>query len=487
MERNEADKSAQNPFSSLNIGIVEKEGQSSAEVLSPPERNKAQSPGPASSSTRSTRQSRSSCPGGKQEAPRNRSVKRKKDEDMASGPTKSTKKSKADASREDMDVDGVNDVEESDDPFARMQARMQAFMEAQFKTTNDNIRKMNNSITKINDKVGINSRNLDRLRQTVDENSDSTDIELQKIHEIMKEKDESHKKEMQELREELKLLKNRAPAPDSEKNMKTIRDKLDKLEAPSTLPATRPGLDGDCSLDVDFSRARRSFRIWPMPHTASDIRTDALSFITEKLRVPRSYLSLDDIEEVRRVAQRRRKPKNGGYTDPVHDEVMVRLRSSALRDYVSGHVANLSSFVDDNGRPTAGLRMEIPDHLRTQFQDLQSYGRALYKQHGTGFKRHVRFDDREKTLYMDIRLPGSDDWLFVDHKMAAENKMPNDRKNTSLTRERLASSISSNGSVGDEVQVLPHPTTPAGPAPLRPSKTLEKFNGRKGKKSGEWE
>ena len=362
------------------------------------------------------------------------------------------------------------------DPFAKMQA----FMEAQFKNTNDNIKKMNSSISKVSERVGVNTRNLDRLKQTVDDNADGNGRELQKIHDIIKERDTTHEEEMKGIRSELAVLRKREPAPNSFKSIEAMQKKLDKLEATPRLPVGREGARGN-SREDEYYRARRSIRIWPVPTEGLKVDELAREFIWENLRVPPSNMGTDEIEDVRRVAYRRGNPREGPSRASVHDEVVVRFASTATRDYVMGHVTNLAGFIDDQGKPTAGVRLEVPFHLKGIFQDLQQYGRILRRQHGSGFKRHVRFDDSKLSLYMDIRLPGTQEWLYVDHGMAAENRGPDTRKNTSITRERLASSVSSMGSVGDEVQVLdsPIPSLPR-------SATLEKFNGR-AKKTGGWE
>ena len=199
------------------------------------------------------------------------------------------------------------------------------------------------------------------------------------------------------------------------------------------------------------------------------------------LRIPSSIFSENEIEDIRRVEHRRRKPRTGATSsDPVHDEVVVRFRAVSARDYAQSHVVNFAACVNEEGKPTAGVRLEIPEHLRIVFLDLQHYGRLLYKQHGQGFKRHIRFDDRNLSLYMDIKLPSTEEWLFVDHKLAKEGG-GDKKKSTAFTRERLASSISSAGSGTDEVEVLPSPS------PLPTSRTLEKFARKTNKKPGEWE
>ena len=46
----------------------------------------------------------------------------------------------------------------------------------------------------------------------------------------------------------------------------------------------------------------------------------------------------------------------------VRDEALIRFRESKDRDLVMGRAARLAPFVDAEGRPTAGLRIEVPTH-----------------------------------------------------------------------------------------------------------------------------
>ena len=81
---------------------------------------------------------------------------------------------------------------------------------------------------------------------------------------------------------------------------------------------------------------------------------------------------------------------------------------------------NLAARTDSNGRPTAGLRLEIPDELLSQFRILSRFGTRLRSRHGLGTKRHIKFDDMDGSLFMNIKLPGNEAWsrVSVDTAMA---------------------------------------------------------------------
>ena len=165
----------------------------------------------------------------------------------------------------------------------------------------------------------------------------------------------------------------------------------------------------------------------------------------------------------------------------VHDEVVVTFKSTSSRDFVMSHACNLADFVDSSRKPTAGVRIFVPSHLIHQFHDLQNYGRDLHRIHGEGFKRHCKFDDREETLYMDIKLPRTNEWLIIDHEMARDNRKTQRLRLSAETRDRLNGAVS--GAKGPEMK-----ESMAAEKSLPVSATLEKFKASSaGPMGSEWE
>ena len=76
---------------------------------------------------------------------------------------------------------------------------------------------------------------------------------------------------------------------------------------------------------------------------------------------------------------------------------------------MSGAV-NIAMHIDAAGQPTAGIRLELLPELMDTFRLLSRFGTRLRARHGEGTKRHVKFDDMEATLYMNIKLPGDESW-----------------------------------------------------------------------------
>lgn len=78
-------------------------------------------------------------------------------------------------------------------------------------------------------------------------------------------------------------------------------------------------------------------------------------FIHDTLRVNESEVGQDNIESVRRTIDR--SPTG------VSSEVLVTFCDSRRRYLVISHSLNLADMVDSEGRPTAGVRLEIPGEL----------------------------------------------------------------------------------------------------------------------------
>ena len=133
------------------------------------------------------------------------------------------------------------------------------------------------------------------------------------------------------------------------------------------------------------------------------------NFVYRTLGVPEDELPQSCVETVRRLTSPRR-------SGPVRDEVLVVFTTSASRDLVARHSPNLSNKRNQEGKPTAGVRMQIPDHLNSLFKKLERHGHALRAKHGDGLKRHIKFDDDERSLFLGVRLPGEEKWT----KLSAE-------------------------------------------------------------------
>ena len=156
--------------------------------------------------------------------------------------------------------------------------------------------------------------------------------------------------------------------------------------------------------DPGFAKARRSLRIWPIAgSTREEIWGSTGSFIERNLSL--SHVTEATIESITRPDV----PSGPG----VRLEVIVTFFLSSVRDSVMGASSKLASFIDTTGKPTAGIRLEVPPAHRVDFSVLFKYGQMLRTRHGQGLRRHVKFEDVERSLFLNVKLPGDDAWSRV--------------------------------------------------------------------------
>ena len=91
----------------------------------------------------------------------------------------------------------------------------------------------------------------------------------------------------------------------------------------------------------------------------------------------------------------------------VKDEVLVRFANVSDRDEVIGHAVNLK----DAAKP-AGVRLDIPSHLQSDFKILIQYGNDAKAHFGSEVKRSVCFFEQEYGLVLNVCLP-SGKWITV--------------------------------------------------------------------------
>ena len=85
------------------------------------------------------------------------------------------------------------------------------------------------------------------------------------------------------------------------------------------------------------------------------------------------------------------------------------------RDLVYAHARNLAKHAG-----SAGIRLEIPQHLRPDFKLLESHGNTIRGMMGPAVKRSIRFEDSDCSLILNIRLSPDDPWVTVSVDQAKE-------------------------------------------------------------------
>ena len=103
------------------------------------------------------------------------------------------------------------------------------------------------------------------------------------------------------------------------------------------------------------------------------------------------------------------------------------------RDLVTSYARNLASKVGSDGKPTAGLRMNIPPRLMSLFKLLEAHGRRLKQRYGTELKRHVHFDDDD--LYLPKCTPAWRGELDEDQRGIRSFDFQGDRDVDGVARE----------------------------------------------------
>ena len=89
----------------------------------------------------------------------------------------------------------------------------------------------------------------------------------------------------------------------------------------------------------------------------------------------------------------------------------------------------LAEHRDHQGKPTCGIRLHIPAHLMSSFKTLEQYGYELKNKHGNEIKKHIKFEDYDGTLFLQVKHRNDKDWLnFSVEQARSELKGGNDRR-----------------------------------------------------------
>ena len=147
-----------------------------------------------------------------------------------------------------------------------------------------------------------------------------------------------------------------------------------------------------------FFLARRTARLWPIDN-GMDLLGRVTGFLIENLLIPEEVAKGLRILDMTRVQPQRRSQIEG--------EVVVLFKTADERDVVQSYTSNLAT-----AKSPAGLRMEIPDHLRGLFKQFEKHAGALKQKH-KDLKRSIKFDDSNQSLAMDVKLSGATGWHRV--------------------------------------------------------------------------
>ena len=170
-----------------------------------------------------------------------------------------------------------------------------------------------------------------------------------------------------------------------------------------------------------FQLAKRSLRIWPIEGTGEfELGKSLDGFFRKALNMSESDLREVIIESITRT---RTSPRARHYM-----EVLVVFREEDTRELILSYSRSLAAFKDNEGRPTAGLRMEVPDYLGSTFKLLETVSIYLKQKHGTEARRLIKYDDVELSLYIAFKPKGATSWRRITPKMAATYREKEDER-----------------------------------------------------------
>ena len=269
---------------------------------------------------------------------------------------------------------------------------------AEFKDYMDN--NTNKRLDGLDGKMSGMQASISRIDSTVRDNS---------------ERIQRHESQINEMREEVKKMKDGSfpPLPTANRDLG-----MGLIAAPPT-PASDP----------EYTLARRSLRLWPVEGATRDqIWAEAGIFMGTRLGLE-GKIDKTSIESITRVEI----PSGPG----VCREVLVSFRDNASRDLVMGAASKLGPYIDSEGKATAGMRMEVPPRLQQNFRVLFKYGQTLRARHGKGTRRHVKFCDVERNLYLNVKLPLDETWSRVSLEVALRGMRARNSLNDDQLEKRL--------------------------------------------------
>ena len=133
------------------------------------------------------------------------------------------------------------------------------------------------------------------------------------------------------------------------------------------------------------------------------------------------------------TVERIKRSRPGG----IYDEVKVTFGEAVDRDSVAYKGNMLSEFVDKDGRPTAGIRLDIPDYLAGDFKTLTDYGIRMRHLHGKTTRRYIKYDEDNYTIYLELRLPHGRSYLKITPDLAKRMREEDDREEIQSARDSL--------------------------------------------------
>ena len=155
--------------------------------------------------------------------------------------------------------------------------------------------------------------------------------------------------------------------------------------------------------EVDYWRSRRSLRMRPVD--CGDEVEMVTKYMREMLRLEDSFLDM-----IRGRFTAKRVPF--GPKAKYKNEILVSYESVEARDVVRSAATNLAGK-----GPDYGIRLEVPNHLRTAMRSLQTLSYEL-RQKNPEARRNILYDDETQNLVLDFQLRAAAPWRRVTSTQA---------------------------------------------------------------------
>ena len=154
-----------------------------------------------------------------------------------------------------------------------------------------------------------------------------------------------------------------------------------------------------------------------------------LAFVRGPLDVQQEEVPDLQIESIRRT---RVSPKS-----LVRDEVVVVFKDANTRGLLASKGRNLARYVGSNGKPEAGIRMDIPAYLTSTFQMLENHAFNIKRHNGPGTRKYIKFDEPTLDLYLEVKLPEEERWIRISPTQARGLQRLDEETGIDVLHERL--------------------------------------------------
>lgn len=181
--------------------------------------------------------------------------------------------------------------------------------------------------------------------------------------------------------------------------------------------------------DSKYWHSRRCLRVWRELEGNDPVNDDRVAedFIHGVLQVEEEDFEYKtEVERTRRIRT--------GRAGNTRIEILIVFNNIDTRDFVHSHARNLASHVDQKGKRTAGIKMEVPVHLLSTFKVLEKHGHELKKKYGAPLRRQIMYDDDNQSLYLDVKMSQESSWERVSPDTAEAERMVRERREKRKTR-----------------------------------------------------